>query len=217
MSGLIVKDLRLIMQKKRFFVLLLILAVLMRSQQDGMFAVSYLTFLAAILSIGTVSYDELDNGYVFLLTLPVSRRVYVREKYLFGAVVGAVGWLIGCLILCGFLFETGRGSAPWEYLAPAPAILPFALLLVDIMLPIQLKFGAEQGRLVLFLVIGILTAAVGLCIKLLPREGIFMEKIMTAMSGMNAWVPVAGFAVFVICATLLSYRISLHVMEKKEL
>ncbi len=217
MSGLMVKDLRLIMQKKRFFVLLLILAVFMRYQQDGMFAVSYLTFLTAILSVSTVSYDEFDNGYAFLLTLPVSRKMYVREKYLFGAVVGAVGWLIGCLILCGFLLETGKTSELWEYLAPALAILPFALLMLDIMLPIQLKFGAEQGRLVLFLAIGVLAVAVGLCIKVFQRGGIFPEKVMTALSGVDAWVPAAGFAAFVLCATLLSYRISLYVMEKKEL
>lgn len=31
----------------------------------------------------TISYDGFDNCYLFLMTLPVTRKKYVNEKYLF--------------------------------------------------------------------------------------------------------------------------------------
>ena len=43
------------------------------------------TIVTAIFAITTISYDEFDNGLAFLMTLPVTRKQYVAEKYLLGA------------------------------------------------------------------------------------------------------------------------------------
>ena len=32
----------------------------------------------------TISYDEMNNGLAFLMTLPVTRRQYVAEKFICG-------------------------------------------------------------------------------------------------------------------------------------
>lgn len=42
-----------------------------------------MTMFGAMIAVGTLSYDETDNGLAFLMTLPVDRKTYVREKYLF--------------------------------------------------------------------------------------------------------------------------------------
>lgn len=42
-----------------------------------------MTMFRAMIAVGTLSYDETDNGLAFLMTLPVDRKTYVREKYLF--------------------------------------------------------------------------------------------------------------------------------------
>ena len=44
-------------------------------------AVGYVTFIFTLFTVSTISYDEYDNGYPFLFTLPITRRQYVNEKY----------------------------------------------------------------------------------------------------------------------------------------
>ena len=83
MAGLFEKDIRLIMQRKNVLMILMLLSVFLAYTQEGTFIVSYLPAVATIMIIGTMSYDELDNGYRFLLTLPVTTRIYVIEKYIF--------------------------------------------------------------------------------------------------------------------------------------
>ena len=83
MFGLIEKDLRLTFARKQTLLIFFIMALVMGISMDGSFIVGYLTMLAAVISIGTISYDEYDNGFAFLMTLPFGRKTYVREKYLF--------------------------------------------------------------------------------------------------------------------------------------
>lgn len=56
--------------------------------------------MVEMIAISTIAYDEMDHGYQFLLTLPINKKTYVREKYLLcaGGVVAA--WVIAvCLYL----------------------------------------------------------------------------------------------------------------------
>ena len=53
----------------------------------------WLPFAISILLINTITYDELDKGYGFLMTLPIDAETYVREKYFFCLTGGTVSWL----------------------------------------------------------------------------------------------------------------------------
>ena len=50
-----------------------------------------------IVVLGTLSYDEFDRGYSFLFTLPVSKRGYVKEKYVLGLLFCGGIWLLSVL------------------------------------------------------------------------------------------------------------------------
>lgn len=214
MRGFMVKDLRLMLQRKSYLAVLFILALFLTFQQGGMFVVMYLTMLVMMFAISTVSYDEYDNGYSFLMTLPADRKTYVREKYLLIVLVGIVGCLAGSAMYALYMARQG-GVNLEESLAEAVVYLLVALLVADVMLPIQLKFGAEKGRMVLFLVIGAFAAAGGICVKLLQKND-YLQEAVGAVSGMGMWVFVGCLVVFSLLLTLLSYCISVCVMEKKE-
>lgn len=216
MRGFMVKDLRLMMQRKSYLAVLFILALFLTFQQGGMFVVMYLTMLVMMFAISTVSYDEYDNGYSFLMTLPADRRTYVREKYLLIVLVGIVGCLVGCAMFAVYTAtKQGGGVSFEEILAEAVVYLLTAVPVADVMLPIQMKFGAEKGRMVLFLVIGAFVAAGGVCVKLLQKNNSLQEAV-DAVSGMGMWVFVGCLVVLCLLLTLLSYCVSVHVMEKKE-
>lgn len=73
-----------------------------KSMDGGSFFTAYMMFVGIGLSAGTISYDTSDHGMQFLLTLPVTRREYVKEKYLFciglTAVLGVISLLISMLV-----------------------------------------------------------------------------------------------------------------------
>ena len=78
MTGLLLKDFRLFLQQKRFFAILVFIAIIMGLNSDSTFTMAYLTFVCSFFVLSTISYDEFDNCYPFLMTLPVKRSDYVK-------------------------------------------------------------------------------------------------------------------------------------------
>lgn len=69
MKGLFQKDIALIASRNRSVLLFVVIGFMMAFSMDGAFVVGYLSILSALLTVGTITYDEFDNGYPFLLTL----------------------------------------------------------------------------------------------------------------------------------------------------
>ena len=110
----------------------------------------YVPFLLLIVSMTTITYDELENGLAFLMVLPVSRKNMLLEKYLLGGLFG-IGGLAVTVVIFIITEEFTKTSMTWEsYLLIATGFLAFVILFLSLMIPIQLKFGSEKGRLVLF-------------------------------------------------------------------
>ena len=154
MFGLIEKDLRLTFARKQTLLIFFIMALVMGISMDGSFIVGYLTMLAAVISIGTISYDEYDNGFAFLMTLPFGRKTYVREKYLFCLIMSTAAWCIGAVLY--FIGNTVRRSGVnmVEELPMLIALIPVMYLSSALMIPIQLKYGSEKSRIALFILFG---------------------------------------------------------------
>ncbi len=214
MTGLMVKDLKLMLQRKRFLIVLIAMGLLML-QQGGMAAVAYLTMIAVVFSLSTVSYDEYENGFTFLMTLPFDRRTYVREKYLLSILSGAAGCLVGCVMYAVSLAVKGEGMRLEESLVQAAVCLSMSMLMAAVMLPLHLKFGAEQGRILLFVVAGAFVLAGSVCMELI-KGYISPERLFAVISGMGVWGLAGCLAALSLLLTLLSCCISIHVMERKE-
>ena len=167
MKGLFVKDIELMKQQKQFFILVVVMEVILNLAGSGSvsFAAGYFTIVTAIFAITTISYDEFDNGLAFLMTLPVTRKQYVAEKYLLGAGLTAVAWGIATItgVICkgvaelqGCLSETIIGSLIY---------IPLALLMLAVSLPLVIHFGAEKGRYIAMVMWAIIFAVVYILIK----------------------------------------------------
>lgn len=89
MTGLLIKDLKLLKVQRNFFLMFVAIAVWMQTFMDGVsFIIGYMTFCGSMAVLNTISYDEYDNGNAFLFSLPISRKGYVLEKYAFGFIIG---------------------------------------------------------------------------------------------------------------------------------
>ena len=74
MSGLIQKDICLFLQRSKVLIVLIGIGAIMGFSTDGSFIIVFLTLICAILTVGTISYDEFDNGYPFLIALPITKK-----------------------------------------------------------------------------------------------------------------------------------------------
>ena len=209
MLGLMRKDLCLLLQRSRALVIMVGVGVIIGFSTDGGFLMGYLTMISAILSIGTISYDEFDNGYPFLLTLPVTRKSYVTAKYLFCLLGVLAGWAAASVIFAGCCLVKGEGFRMAQ-LTEALAFLPVAGLMTAVMLPLQLKYGAEKSRLALAVLAGGVVALGYVSMKLFPG-------LPDSLSGVSNAVFGAVLVCLCIAALAVSFCCSLGIMNQKEL
>ena len=215
MRGLLLKDFALMKNQMRSSFIIIAIAVFMMFVNDDLsFSIAYITMVFGIFGISSISYDDFDKGYTFLFTLPISRREYVLSKYVFAMLSALTGALISAVLLAAGLIAKGRIS---EFSGEIGFVAGYVLgvfCLLAVMIPIELKFGVEKGRIAL-LVIAAVAVAGGLALSKLPvntRMLVILEKFASLSQ-------IALFGIFiVICviALVISYTISCRIMEKKE-
>lgn len=220
MRGLLEKDFCLTMQRKGMFGAFLILAVILGVSVGGTFIMGYLPVMMIALLCGTVSYDEFDNGYQFLMTLPIDEKLYVREKYLFCFAGALLSWGLSAVLyyVTGVLQTKDSTMAAditlAEQLPTALAYLMVIVLFLLFMLPVQLKFGAEKSRIVILGTGGAVGAIGYLAVKLLGEDRIAQLWMRLEQVSEEAFL-LAAIA-FLLAATLFSYWSSCRIMQKKE-
>lgn len=217
MKGLLVKDFRLMKGQKNFLILLFIMiAFVFISGMDASFFMGYLPFLFMIAAMSTITYDEFDNGMAFLMVLPISRKLYVQEKYLFGGVLGFTG-LASAFVLF-LISEINKGSSMTftQYILLFLCFLAFVILFLCLMIPIQLKFGSEKGRIVLFIIFFGIIGIVYLVSKITDKIPAQIIEVFRGIQKLPFGILAALAVGIYILALFISLKISLGIMEKKE-
>ncbi len=216
MKGLLIKDLRLMAAQKKFFLsLVLVTVLLVIMAQDASFIICYMSFIGAQFSLSTISYDEFDNGNAFLFSLPITRKGYVVEKYGFGLLMGGGCWLFS--MLAAMVGGEIRKLVPAnDTFMVAILILPIMLLVVAVMLPLQLKFGGEKGRIAIFVMAGVVAAVIFVGLKMEEALGINVNGFLSGLQELGFGALATVLAVAAIVVLLISGRVSMAILEKKE-
>lgn len=214
MRGLLEKDFRLIAQRKQTLLMYAAIALMMAMTMDSTYIIGYTVSLCVLLAVGTVSYDEFDNGFLFLMTLPVDRKTYVDEKYLFCILLDLAGWCVATLIYCGIALAQGRmAEAVAELPTLASMMIPLTLG-ISVMLPIQLKYGAGKSHLALAILFGsAVLVVVGVRRLILSGAASSLGKRLSSLSP-EAWV--LALSAVSLLVLFGSYLWSRHIMEEKE-
>ena len=208
MKGELVKDIRIIKNQLSYFGIMVLIAFLL-SLNEGMtvFALSYASFMGMVFGVTTLNYDEYNNGLSYLMTLPVERKQYVMAKYIFSLISSLM--FAGAVAIFCILYRYIMGKPLGELLSAAVSILPLALILISVLLPIYIKFGATKARLVTGIAVGV---SGGTYMGLMPlifiggdMVGPFNESLL--------YIVITAASVM---ALIISYRISVRIMEKKE-
>lgn len=216
MRGLLEKDLCILKQRRSFFLCMLIVSVILAFNAKPTFVIGYLTLLCSIFSISTLNYDEFDNCYSFLMTLPIDEKIYVFEKFVFGFLMGVAAYIFSSVVT--FLALTSKGSAVslGTMLIENLIYICIGLFFIALNLPIQLKFGQEKSRIVLIAIVGVVCAVFYLLQNFLGGTGI--GNAVSKMQTSNISEELVLGITIVITAVLvaISAKISISVMQKKE-
>lgn len=216
MKGLLVKDFCLIRQQKKFLAILLLLAIVLNYNSDGSFVIGYLTFVCSFLIISSISYDEYDNGYSFLFTLPVGRKTYVQSKYIFAVLLSSCSWITGCVIASVFYLARNQVGRLWGSLAEARVLLLAILVFLAIVLPLQFKFGAEKGKYAILATFGICFVIGYLGKTISDSLGIHPERIFNRLLVQNSWVLGGILLLGTVFILGISYLFSVAILKQKE-
>lgn len=216
MKGLLIKDLKLMKVQKNFFFMIFAVGIGMAVFTDNIsFIIGYISVVSAMFTLSSISYDEFDNGSAFLFSLPISRKDYVMEKYMFGLIISGASLILSTLVAVGAAMIR-RINLVSETLVTASGVLAVLLGMLAVMIPVVLKYGGEKGRVAIIGFIGVIFV-----IGLLAVKGAKLLKLdFTELAGKLAslqFKTVFGILIAAAAAALLiSYRISLKIMEKRE-
>lgn len=216
MKGLLIKDLNLMKNMMRVMIAIVIFSVIFSTIGENLFfCMGYVSVFVAVFSVSTISYDEYDNGFDYLFCFPFERKHYVQEKYLFGLGMIVIGVLASAAISFGISGFRGQLVTVSELLAVSVASMSTAIFMISLVLPAHIKYGSEKGRvamIVIFLVVGVIGGAVyGLTTMLgIDLDGLIEPLFYSPVK----MLLVAG--VFAAAIMVISYLISVKIIEKKE-
>ena len=147
------------------------------------------------------------------MSLPATRRDYAAGKYLFSIISGFAGWIFAAVVkLIISLMQSEFGTSIKE-LSTALVFLPLLLILLSCCIPVELKWGAEKGRMYLLVIYGIFFALLAAGIRFLPEAPAFLAKMAAGLS-----FPIAVCLIFILSFLIfaVSLSLSIRIMQRKE-
>lgn len=192
MRGLLRKDFYSLI--KTFYMILIVYGVfLVLSIVTGDLSLLFFgSALTGLLPVNLVSGDERDGWQHYCMALPVSRKTYVDEKYLFGLICTALG-LIGAVLAA---FAAGSGAG--DIVAALPVMLALGIAPPALSMPFVLRLGTAKGQIPYLIVCG---AAWG-CACAMLRDG-----AAPVIPGLPAGILALAAAIVYAVSRLISVRL----------
>lgn len=213
MKGLLTKDFRILAGQKRYFTIIILIALIfLCSGQPAQIIVGYCTMFGMLFTVNTISYDEFDHGYLVSVHASGDQKRLCAGKICIYAAVRR--WFLGSFRsgrFCGRLYP-GRCGVSFRMADAHVLILLEMIIFLAVMLPVSLKYGMEKSRTAtMILGFAVLGAAIA-ARKLLPEN--FAGGLRWSAQLNPAAVTAVVFLVSL--ATLaVSFAGSIRIMQKK--
>jgi len=212
MKGLLIKDVLFMRNQRSSAFLILIMGVAMSLYMQASAVIGYLMMMGGMLALSTMSYDEYENGYRYLFSLPTTREEYVKEKYLFCLIFVFLSMTLGAL--ASFVIMVIKKQIDMEELI-GTSVTMFSVLIIFLAVSIfsRIKYGSEKSKIIIYVFFG----AIGL-IGYLLSNFVSKETVAAVESFVktNDTILMIGLPVLALMVFFISYLLSARVMEKKE-
>lgn len=165
MRALLIKDFFVLCKQIRIYLFFVLFFALIPNTNMADFSILY----AGMLPFSALMYDELSKWDQLAGTMPYSRRELVVSKYLLGYLACGAALML-CLgiswITTALHLPIGNTFAPDETLLLAALGPGF----VAVTLPLMYRLGAEKGRMLAILAMGVFGGCVVGLLTLIPEE-----------------------------------------------
>lgn len=222
MKALLMKDLRTLKNERRLWVSIIGVSVLFGVLfQNWYFMMGYIMFGLSMIARTMYQYDVADQGIVYLMTLPITRKEYVKEKYLLSFMSICIGGILSMILTkIGMLFTPDQADSNQEIFSAFLGILAVALVLQAIIFPVELKYDVSKSRIIiLLLVMGIIILFTAFDMLIGAILVAFITIFVDAFGGIfiqHFLGTVLLSAVVVGMIYFSSYRKSVKIMGQKE-
>lgn len=222
MKALLMKDLRTLKNERRLWVSIIGVSVLFGVLfQNWYFMMGYIMFGLSMIARTMYQYDVADQGIVYLMTLPITRKEYVKEKYLLSLMSICIGGILSMILTkIGMLFTPDQADSNQEIFSAFLGILAVALVLQAIIFPVELKYDVSKSRIIiLLLVMGIIILFTAFDMLI----GAILVAFITIFVGAFGGIFIQHFLGAVLLSAVVvgmiyfsSYRKSVKIMGQKE-
>lgn len=217
MKGMLIKDCKLMKNNAIFLILVIIMSIgFAAGMKNAFFAIGYATALISIFSVNTIAYDEYDNGMPHLFSLPVSRKTYVKEKYIFAILISVIGMTIATMISIGVSLFLNEQYGIKEWIAILSLSMFVTILIQGIVLPVRMKFDSEKHKMAMLVVCGGMAAIIGSAFALAEKFGIDLDALFDKVIITRAGITFVTVIIIGSVMMFASYKISVRFMEKRE-
>lgn len=212
--GLLMKDLlNMKRMAKQYLLILAAMCVWSVFMKNPFFITMYTVLCTSMLVLSSFSYDEQGQFDKYALTMPVTRRTLVRAKYALYLLMELGGIVLG--ILVGYGMERIIKAGTEGFMETGLIMGGMFLMVYGIVIPIIYKMGVEKARL---LTVGIYLATFGLIYGMvwLRKRGAFSIEMTGMSEEQMVRIACVGFFFVALLTAVVSYLVSLRIVEKKE-
>ena len=221
-KGLLKKDLyNLSSYKATLIIIIIFCGIAIIGTEAINFAPIIICAIIGMISLSTFSYDEISKSNKYILTLPTNRKELVKEKFILAIGATILGGILGLLLtiivvnVMNYIKPENIINLDYESLVTTTIGGMWGISLIQaIQIPSIYKWGAEKGRIQMFVLLFMIIAVV-FGVGYLIMNANFNINVEMIESFMNKF----GIALLIIFMKLMyyiSYRISYKIYENKE-
>lgn len=210
MKGLLYKDFYCLKQNLKYIFVVLLLYGFIFIPQGNSGILGAIVIIFPMLVITTLSYDHAGKWNRFALTMPITRKMLVRSKYILFLIMLLFGMLVGVIFsLTSMLFH--RNFDVIETGLEMGAVAATALWSGTLLLPLIYRFGVERARLFLLLLFALFGGGIMASVSIAKNSSFptFTPQQLTLFTGIFLIVSIVCYAI--------SYCISVKIYQRKEL
>ena len=209
MVGLMKKDFLLIKANIKSMIIIFIVFFIFAFQ--GTFDIVFIVpIIGIMLFISTFSYDDFNNWNSYAVTLPDGRKNVVRAKYVASIILAvALGTL--CLAISMAISYVRTNNINFDdTLSLLMGTILSSVIIISLLYPIMFKYGATNGRIIMFIMIFGITG-----IGVMLEKFIDMTFLINMINELDNYMFIAVPVISIILLGI-SYLISSKIYINKE-
>ena len=222
MKGLIKKDLyNLASYKSSLIIMVLFCGIAIIGTKAINFAPIIICTIVGMIALSTFSYDEISKSNKYLLTLPTNKKEIVKEKFILAIGATILGGILGLLLtiivinVMNYVRPENMINIDYESLITTTIGGMWGISLIHaIQIPSIYKWGAEKGRIQMFILFfAIIAIVVGIGFLIAKANfNIDMEMLKDFINKFG----LIFLVVLMIVMYYVSYKISYKIYKNKE-